>query len=109
EGGEDVVGAAAVVPALAVEVLAADAGDGQRMDLAEENAARIELMAAQFRHQAAAGLVVEAPAHQLLDAVVAVLFELGLVAEGVEVLLQHLREPAVAVVRRRAGGAGRTA
>ena len=38
-----------------VEVLAADAGDGQRVDLAEEDAAGVELVAAQLGHQAAAG------------------------------------------------------
>ena len=40
------------------------------MYLAQEDAARIELMAAQLGHQAAACFVVEPPAHQLFDAVV---------------------------------------
>ena len=40
------------------------------MHFAEENAASVELMAAQFGHQAGAGAIVESPAAQLLHALV---------------------------------------
>ena len=43
----------AVVVPRAVEGLHADAGDVERVDLAEEDAARVELVAAELGHQAA--------------------------------------------------------
>src|SRR5438105_1933717 len=58
---------------VAVEHLAADTGDRQRMDLAQEYAAGIELMTAQLGHEAAASAIVETPADQFLHALVAVL------------------------------------
>ena len=61
--------------AVVVKVLAAEAADGQGMGLAQENRAGVELVAAQLGHQAGAGAVVEPPADQLLQALVAVLRE----------------------------------
>src|SRR5258707_8668821 len=63
------------------------------MNLAEENAARVELMAAQFRHQAAACPLVKAPAHEFFHALVAELADLAF--EGVAILLLDLLPPAV--------------
>ncbi len=69
EDGEDVV---VDLAAVGVEERAADAGDRQRVLLAQEDRAGVELVAAQLGHQAGAGAVVEPPVDQLVEAVVAV-------------------------------------
>src|SRR5262249_42452612 len=68
-GAEDVVLDLALV---GVEELAPNAGDGERMDLAQEDAASVELMAAQLGHQPAARSLVEPPVAQLGEALVQV-------------------------------------
>src|SRR5262249_11528013 len=61
-----------------VEVCAADGRPGERPFLAEEDAAGVELVAAELGHEAAAGAVVEPPADQFLDALVAELTDADL-------------------------------
>src|SRR5439155_21599906 len=90
EGDEDVFVNLAVV---AVEPLAAHPGDRQRMNFAEEDTARIELVAAELGHQPAARAVIEAPADQLFHALVAELANLAL--QRLWVFGLDFRSPAV--------------
>src|SRR5262245_5385514 len=78
-----------------VEVLPTDPGHGNRPLLAEEDAARVELMTAQLRHQPAARSLVEPPAAQLLHALVAQALELPRVLQRFAVLLGDARPPAI--------------
>lgn len=80
----------------AVEVLAAVTLDGERVHLAEEDAAGIHLVAAEFGHQAAAGRIVQPPVDELVEGIEA---ERGEIRLG-ECFLVFLRDsllPAVGV------------
>ena len=78
--------------AVGVEERAADAGDRQRMLLAQEDRAGVELVAAQLGHQAGAGAVIEPPVDQLVQAVVAVFLVVDVLVQlGVDSL------PAIAI------------
>jgi hypothetical protein len=100
EGDEDLVVDPAGVSSLvlgcdiAEERPRADAHDRKRLHLAEEDARGIELVAAEFGHQAAARAVVEPPSHQFFHALEVVLAEL--VLQLVVVFFQDRLEPAVA-------------
>ena len=61
----------------AVEILAAVALHREWMLLAKENTGGIHLMAAEFRHQSAARLVVQSPVDKLLRTVITQFFELA--------------------------------
>ncbi len=90
EGDEDAVIDLAVVM---IKELAAQSRDGQRMNLAQEDAAGVKLMAAQLGHQAAAGSLVKAPADQLFQVLVAELPDSA--SQGIAVLPWDLLAPAV--------------
>src|SRR5262245_48299912 len=88
-----------------IEVLAAIAGDGDRVDLvvaalAEEDAARVELVTAQLGHEPAAGLAIEPPADELIEIVETVPAQIS-VAEMGRVLGRNPGPPAVGVDPRR--------
>src|SRR5262249_16670690 len=90
-----------VIEALAIlhvaeEAVRADALNGERVDMPEEDAARGELMAAEFGHQAAAGAVVEAPADQFVNVLVIADVARDLVLEFLVILLEDRLVPAVA-------------
>src|SRR5579862_6441629 len=65
------------------------------MDLAQENAAGVELMTAKLRHQAAAGPPVKPPSAKLLDALVIQFAESGL--HGAAIFRRYWFAPAIAV------------
>src|SRR5579875_2028777 len=72
------------------------------MNMAEEDATGIELMAAQFRHQAAACRLIQPPTDQLLDVIETILFEhVCLIVESVIIRACDGREPAVTEFRLR--------
>ena len=89
EDREDVV---VDLAAVGVEESAADAGDRQRVLLAQEDRTGIELVAPQFGHQAGSGAVVKPPVDQLVQAVVAVFLVVDVL---VQVVMDSL--PAVAI------------
>ena len=72
-GDEDAVVALAVVAAGAVEVLAADALHRQRPDVAQDDRGGVELVAAEFGHEPAAGLARDPPADEFAHVLEAVL------------------------------------
>src|SRR5262249_47674946 len=98
EGAEDVVLDLAVV---GVEVFPPDRGDGEGADLAEKDAASVELVAAQLGHQAAAGALVETPADQLLHVPVVELPTSDALLQRLPVFGLDGRAPAVVVDRNR--------